>query len=286
MATKSKDDVTIESPFRPDVLKGQVVLITGGASGIGFAISKWLGRHGAKISIMGRRRNVLDQATQILNQEGIEAAGFQGDVRKEEDGAAVVQQTLSLFGKIDILVNCAAGNFLCSAEDLTPKGFRTVMEIDTIGSFIMCKAVLPFFKKAGKGNIINITATLHYGATPLQLHAAAAKSAMDVMTRTLALEWGKFSVRVNGIAPGPIADTEGMSRLRGAASDDLIAEMIPLKRMGRVDDIGVAAVYLASGPSFFQSGDTMVVDGGASLYRKAAIPDEVYEMLKAQKSKL
>jgi len=114
-----------ESPFKPDILKGKVALITGGASGIGFEISTQLGKHGASVAVMGRRKQVLQSAVSVLQSLSIPAVGFEGDVRKQEDAARVVDLTFKHFGRIDILVNAAAGNFLAAAEDLSPNGFRT-----------------------------------------------------------------------------------------------------------------------------------------------------------------
>ncbi|KAK1587953.1 hypothetical protein Q3G72_018624 [Acer saccharum] len=143
---------------------------------------------------MGRRKQVLDSALQSL---GIKAVGFVGDVRKQEDAKRVQESTFKHFGRLDILVNAAAGNFLVSAEDLSPNGFKTVMDIDSIGTFTMCYEALKYLKKGGPGRgsssdgtILNISATLHYTASWYQIHVSAAKAAIDSITRNLALEWG------------------------------------------------------------------------------------------------
>ncbi|KAI3844862.1 hypothetical protein MKX03_035873 [Papaver bracteatum] len=141
----------MESPFKVDIVKGKVALITGGGSGIGFEITKELGKHGASVAIMGRRKSVLDSAVSSLRSLGIQAIGFQGDVRNQEDATRVVDATFEHFGRIDILVNAAAGNFLVPAEDLSPNGFKTVMEIDTVGTFGMCHEALKYIKKGGPG---------------------------------------------------------------------------------------------------------------------------------------
>ncbi|RZC63302.1 hypothetical protein C5167_025065 [Papaver somniferum] len=132
----------MESPFKVDIVKGKVALITGGGSGIGFEITKEFGKHGASVAIMGRRKSVLDSAVLSLRSLGIQAIGFQGDVRNQEDATRVVDATFEHFGRIDILVNAAAGNFLVPAEDLSPNGFKTVMDIDTVGTFRMCHEAL------------------------------------------------------------------------------------------------------------------------------------------------
>jgi len=204
---------------------------------------------------------------------------FAGDVRDANSCADAVKYTVEQCGRLDILINGAAGNFLAEAKTLKPKGFKTVMEIDTMGTFNMCHSAHPALAKS-KGCVINISATLQYGATWYQVHASAAKSAIDSMTRTLALEWGVDRIRVNGIAPGPIAGTPGMAKLApgidGEAIQEMIAEGIPLGRMGYGIDIGMAAVFLSCDKSGgFITGDTLVVDGGEWLYKPPMVPREM-----------
>jgi len=257
-----------ESPFKPGILKGKVALITGGGSGIGYEIARQLGRHGAKISIMGRREGPLKDAVSTLSAEGIDATFNTGDVRNFDDCKRVVDQTVAKYGRLDILVNNAAGNFLAVAEDLTPKGFKTVVEIDTFGVFHMCHASFEHLKKSGDALIINITATLHYGATFWQSHASAAKAAIDSLTRSYGLEWGDYGIRVVGIAPGPIADTAGMLKLSGgAAPDKHLLKAIPLRKLGRKWDIAMTSLFLASEAGSLITGETIVVDGGQYLIR-------------------
>ncbi|PPS09557.1 hypothetical protein GOBAR_AA11081 [Gossypium barbadense] len=262
-----------ESPYKADVVKGKVCLITGGGSGIGFEISTQFGKHGASVAIMGRRKQVLDAAVSSLHSLGINfksrsnctclvpektdcspAVGYEGDVRKQEDARRVVESTVKNFGCLDILVNAAAGNFLVSAEDLSPNGFRTVIDIDSVGTFTMCHETLKYLKKGGHGrnssrggSILNITATLHYTASWYQIHVAAAKAAVDSITRNLALEWGTdYDIRVNGIAPGPIGDTPGMSKLVPDEIKSKTREVMPPYKIGEKWDIAMAALYLVS----------------------------------------
>ncbi|KAI3943506.1 hypothetical protein MKW92_004479 [Papaver armeniacum] len=254
----------MESPFKVDIVKGKVALITGGGSGIGFEITKEFGKHGAS-AIIGRRKSLLDSAVSSLRSLGIQAIGFQGDVRNQEDATRVVDATFEHFGRIDILVNAAAGNFLVPAEDLSPNGFKTIMDIDIVGTFRMCHEALKYIKKggpgreaAGGGTILNISATLHYTATWYQIHVSAAKAAIDDMTRSLALEWGTdYDIRVNGIAPGPIGGTPGLSKLdpnvmKNNHSGTPLHQFIT----GEKWDIAMAALYLASDAAI------LVVDGG------------------------
>ncbi|XP_047148235.1 peroxisomal 2,4-dienoyl-CoA reductase [(3E)-enoyl-CoA-producing]-like [Vigna umbellata] len=183
------------------------------------------------------------------------AVGFEGDVRKQEDAERVVESTFKHFGRIDILVNAAAGNFLVSAEDLSPNGFRTVLDIESVGTFTMCREALKYLKKGGEGrsnssgggSIINISATLHYTASWYQIHVSAAKAAVDATTRNLALEWGTdYDIRVNGIAPGPISDTPGMSKLAPDEISSKARDYMPLYKLGEKWDIAMTALFLAS----------------------------------------
>ncbi|WJX93264.1 2,4-dienoyl-CoA reductase [(2E)-enoyl-CoA-producing] [Trifolium repens] len=271
-----------ESPFKSNILKGKVALITGGASGIGFEISTQFGKHGASVALMGRRKQVLQSAVSVLQSLSIPAVAFEGDVRKQQDAARVIESTFKHFGKIDILVNAAAGNFLAAAEDLSPNGFRTVLDIDSVGTFTMCHEALKYLKKGGPGRssssggaIINISATLHYTASWYQIHVSAAKAAVDATTRNLALEWGTdYDIRVNGIAPGPISGTPGMSKLAPEEIGSKARDEMPLYKLGEKWDIAMAALYLVSDAGKFINGDIMVVDGGLWLSRPRHLPKE------------
>ncbi|GAB4854725.1 hypothetical protein Ancab_023311 [Ancistrocladus abbreviatus] len=277
----------MDSPFKPDILKGKVALLTGGGSGIGFEISTQFGKHGASIAIMGRRKEVLDSAVSALQSLGIPAIGFEGDVRKPEDASRVVESAFSHYGRIDILVNAAAGNFLVSAEDLSSNGFRTVLDIDSVGTFTMCREALKYLKKGAPGRslssggiILNISATLHYTASWYQIHVSAAKAAVDATTRNLALEWGTdYDIRVNGIAPGPIGDTPGMSKLAPQEIENSARESMPLFKIGERWDIAMAALYLASDAGKFVNGTTLVVDGGLWLSSPRRLPKDAVRQL-------
>ncbi|QCD85947.1 peroxisomal 2,4-dienoyl-CoA reductase [Vigna unguiculata] len=278
----------MESPFKAGILKGKVALITGGASGIGFEISTQFGKHGASVALMGRRKQVLHSAVSVLQSLAIPAVGFEGDVRKQEDAERVVESTFKHFGRIDILVNAAAGNFLVSAEDLSPNGFRTVLDIDSVGTFTMCREALKYLKKGGEGrssssgggSIINISATLHYTASWYQIHVSAAKAAVDATTRNLALEWGTdYDIRVNGIAPGPISDTPGMSKLAPDEISSKARVYMPLYKLGEKWDIAMTALFLASDAGKFINGDTVIVDGGLWLSRPRHLAKEAVKQV-------
>ena len=270
------------SPFRPDCLSNKVALVTGGGSGICFEIVRQLLLHGcAGAVICGRREAFLIRASQSLSLDSGKTCMYKVcDVRDAGACVDAVKYALEKFGRLDILVNGAAGNFLAEASALKPKGFKTVMEIDTQGTFNMCHAAFPGLKAGGGGAVINISATLQYGATWFQCHASAAKAAVDSLTRSLALEWGSDAIRVNGIAPGPIADTPGTTKLAPGLDEEdvnnMAIESIPIGRMGTTFDIGMAAVFLCSeGSGSFVTGDVMVVDGGQWMYKPPMVPREM-----------
>ncbi|MEM9192508.1 MAG: SDR family oxidoreductase [Myxococcota bacterium] len=251
------------SVFRDDVLSGKVALVTGGGSGICKGITRALLAHGADAAIVGRKADRLQAAAEEMGKEtGRSCLPVPADVRDTEAVEAMVDATLERFGRIDVLVNGAAGNFLAPAAQLSYNGFRTVMEIDAQGTFNVSKAVFDRRFRDHGGTILNISATLHYGATPLQVHASAAKAAVDSLTRSFALEWAASNIRVVGIAPGPIDDTEGASRLVPLGMKEKIEEMIPIKRFGRVEEIASLAVFLSTEAASLITGTTIVADGG------------------------
>ena len=213
------------SIFNNDLFLGKVALITGGATGIGRGIAEALARHGADVAIVSRRQeNLTTAAEQIVACTGRRCLPLVADVRHPEAVVSAVNRAVEELGKLDIVVNNAAGNFICASADLSPNGFGTVIDIDAKGTWNVSRAAYQATLKERGGQILNISATLHYGGTPGQVHVAAAKAAVDALTRTLAVEWGPRGIRVNAIAPGPIGDTEGASagcfRVRSAGRRD------------------------------------------------------------------
>jgi len=251
--------------FAPGLLSGHVALITGGGTGICRGIAAAFARLGADVCITSRKPDVIERAAGELSAaSGRSVLGVAGDVRNPDDVNRVIGRALDAFGKLDTLVNGAAGNFLSPAAALSPNGFRTVVDIDLVGTFIASRAAFEALSKTGDGLVLNISATLHYHGTPLQIHAAAAKAGVDAVTRNLAVEWGRFGVRACGIAPGPIGDTEGMRRLapKDSAAADKAFASIPAGRMGTIDEIAAAAVFLRSHAARYITGHVLVVDGG------------------------
>jgi len=253
-----------ETIFVNDFLKNHVAFVTGGGTGITGGIARVLAEAGASVALVSRKLEHLEPAAQAINENGGRAVPVVADVRSPEEVERAISTTIEHFGKIDIVVNGAAGNFLCKAEELSPNGFGTVVDIDLKGTFNVCRAAFAQLKEH-RGQILNISATLHYLGTPMQLHVSAAKAGVDALTRNLAVEWGRYGIRVNGIAPGPIEDTEGMSRLVPEPIKERLRKNIPLGRFGRIADIERAALFLCSDAASFINGAILVVDGGLWL---------------------
>ena len=247
--------------FADGVLNGRVAFVTGGGTGITGGVARAFAEAGAAVALVSRKLEHLQPAADAINNNGGKAIAVVADVRQPEAVEKAVAQTIEELGKIDIVVNGAAGNFLCKAEELSPNGFGTVVDIDLKGTFNVCRAAFTQLKEH-RGQILNISATLHYLGTPMQLHVSAAKAGVDALTRNLAVEWGRYGIRVNAIAPGPIGDTEGMKRLVPEPIKEKLRQRIPLGRFGEIADIERAAIFLCSEAAGYINGTVMVVDGG------------------------
>jgi peroxisomal 2,4-dienoyl-CoA reductase len=258
--------------FADGILSERVAFVTGGGTGITGGVARALAGAGARVALVSRSIEHLETAAALIGEAGGEAFPFAADVRDFAEVERAVAATVERFGGIDIVVNGAAGNFLCPAEKLSPNGFGTVVDIDLKGTFNVCRAAFDELKKR-RGQILNISATLHYLGTPYQLHVSAAKAGVDALTRNLAVEWGAHGIRVNAIAPGPIADTEGMSRLVPPDIKERLRRKIPLGRFGLIRDIEQCALFICSDAASFINGAVIVVDGGHWLNGKV-ISDE------------
>ena len=258
--------------FAPSLLEDKVALITGGGTGICRGIAHAFADHGCNVAIASRTMEHLEPTRDELRAKGVRAFARTADVRDAAAVGEMVEAVMSELGRIDVVVNGAAGNFVCLAEDLSPNGFGTVVDIDLKGTFNVSRAALPHLKARG-GSVVNISATLPYLGTMGQAHASAAKAGVDSLTRTLAVEWGPHGIRVNGIAPGPIHGTEGVRRLTNERSRAIALKNCPLGRMGTTADIANAALFLVSDAASYVNGVTLVVDGGLWL-RSARILGE------------
>jgi len=251
-----------ESIFRSGLLAGKVAFVTGGGSGIGAGIAKRLAAQGARVGLLGRRAEKLEAVAEEIAAAGGEASVHAADVRDYAALEAAVNACAGRFGRLDVLVNSAAGNFLAPAAGLSANGFRAVIDIDLCGTFNASRAAFAHLSKT-RGAILSVTATQADVPTPLQCHAGAAKAGIAKLTRDLALEWARFGVRVNAVAPGPIEDTEGMARLAPPGVD--LQARVPLGRWGTIFEICEAATFLLSPAASWITGTTLLVDGGTEL---------------------
>ncbi|NXS52377.1 DECR2 reductase, partial [Brachypteracias leptosomus] len=208
----------------------------------------------------------LQASKKLVAATGQQCLPLSIDVRQPQTIVAAVDEALKEFKRIDILINNAAGNFLCPASALSFNAFKTVIDIDTMGTFNTSKVLFEKYFRDHGGVIVNITATLSYRGQALQVHAGAAKAAIDAMTRHLAVEWGPNNIRVNSLAPGPITGTEGYRRLGGKfAEEGSLFKTIPLQRAGNKTEIAHSTLFLASPLSSYVTGTTLVADGGSWL---------------------
>ena len=275
---------TNPSVFRPGLFDGQIALVTGGGSGIGRGIADLLAALGAHVVLASRKLERVEAAAAEIIASGGKASAKAVDVRSADLVRTMVAEVSDAHGRIDLLVNNAAGNFYAPSETLSENAWKSVIEIDLYGTFFCSQAVLPVMKAQGGGSIVNISMTLHYRGWPLMAHATAAKAGIDALTKTLSLEWAKYGVRMNAVAPGPIP-TEGVRKAftPPPAADgvpDVFAvekalesyaqKMIPLRRWGSPADIANMVAFLASPGGSWITGAIMVVDGGEWLAKPAA----------------
>lgn len=247
------------SVFAENLLAGRVAFVTGGGSGIGRGIALRLAAQGAKVALFGRTAEKIES---VARETGGRA--FAGDVRQYPVVEQAIKSTVEAFGRLDIVINSAAGNFLAPAATLSANGFRSVIDIDLCGTFNTSRAAFEHLSKNG-GSIVSITATQAEIPTPLQCHAGAAKAGIEKLTRDLALEWAKSGIRVNAVAPGPIEDTEGMSRLAPGDAATKFKNRVPLGRYGKIEEVADAVLFLVSPAGAYVTGTTLLIDGGTSL---------------------
>ena len=270
--------------FAPGLFKGKTVFVTGGGSGINLGIAKNFAALGANVGICGRTQAKLDAAAEELRALGARVCAVAADVRDIKALEAAFARTREELGPIDVLVCGAAGNFLVQAENLSANGFRTVIDIDLLGSFHASRAAFEQLKET-KGTILFISAGMALTPHAYQVHVGAAKAGIDMMMRNLALEWGRYGIRANSIVPGPIEGTEGMKRLASPQAMETMRALIPAGRLGSVDDIGQAALFLASPLAAYITGCVVVCDGGSSLAGSARFNAGAEKVLQEQAGK-
>ena len=248
-------------------LAGKTAFVAGASSGINLAIAQRFARAGAKVVLLSRSPEKIAAAAATITGQAI---GLAGDVRDYAAVEAALKRAHDEFGPIDIVLSGAAGNFVAPALGMSANGFKTVVDIDLIGTFNVLRASFEFLNRPG-ASLISITAGQAVRPTMFQAHVCAAKAGINMLTKCLAMEWGPAGVRVNAISPGPIADTEGMARLAPTPEAEArVKTRVPLRDYGTKDDIADMAIFLASDSSRYVTGSIMNVDGGSELGDAAA----------------
>lgn len=247
--------------YKDGLFTGKTVFVAGGTSGINLGIAEAFAAAGARLSLISRSQDKVDAAVQHIETLGAKAMGVAADVRQFDAVKAAFDKTEQQFGKVDVVISGAAGNFLAAAADLSANGFKVVVDIDLLGTFNVLRASLDHLAK--NTAIVNISAPQSTKAVPMQSHVCAAKAGIDQLTRCLAIEWGPRGIRVNAIQPGPIEDTEGMARL--APTPDYRAKTeraVPLGRFGTKSEVADLALFLCSDAARYITGAIIPCDGG------------------------
>ncbi len=244
---------------------GTTVFVGGGTSGINLGIAEGFAAAGARVAVMSRSKEKVDAAVTRLRALGAEATGTAADVRDYEATSAALRQAHEAFGDIDVLVSGAAGNFPAAARDMSPNAFRSVVEIDLLGSYHVLRAAYPLLRKPG-AVVIHVSAPQAFLPMALQSHVCAAKAGVDMLTRVLAIEWGGDGIRVNSVVPGPIEGTEGMTRLAPTPeAREIVRTTVPAGRWGIPRDVADVCLLLASPLAAYVTGVVLPADGGWSL---------------------
>lgn len=243
---------------------GKHVFVAGASSGINLAIAHGFGAEGAKIVVISRSAEKIEAAAQGLRDAGVDAIGIACDVRDYAGLEAAFAAAAEKYGPIDVLISGAAGNFLAPALKVSANAFKTVIDIDLLGTYNVFRASFEHLVKPG-ASLIAITAGQAVRPSSFQIHACAAKAGVNMVTKCLALEWGPAGVRVNAISPGPIADTEGMKRLADPEREAKIKKSLALRDYGEKADIAEAAMWLSSAAAKYVTGTILNVDGGSDL---------------------
>lgn len=276
-------DPSLYDCLKQDCLKGSSAFITGGASGIGLSIAYCLAALGANVGICGRRADKLSQAKEELSQYGGKVSTHVVDVRVAEAVSDAVEKCREENGPISFLVCSAAGNFVAPAEAMSANAFKTVVDIDLLGTFHTAKAAFEQLK-ATKGSAVFISAGQAFAPFYGQSHVGSAKAGIEMLMQTLALEWGEHSIRVNCIVPGPTANTRGMEVLSGDEEENFWLSIIPLGRLGQSSEIANLAAYLATPLASFITGTSIRVDGGQNLTGSTRFNEQVVRSLSAMEA--
>ena len=251
--------------FRDRIFDGRVAVITGGGTGLGRAFAHRFSELGAKVVLASRDPGHLHPTRDEIVAKGGAAIAVPTDIRVPEQVEALMKTAHDTYGSIDILINNAAGNFLCRAEKLSYNGWRAVVDIVLNGSFFCCRAAFPYMQRQNYGRILSILATYASGASPGTIHSASAKAGVQAMIRTLAVEWARYGIRANGIAPGSFPTEGASSRLWLGSQEEAaqrIKKTVPVPRHGRHEELANLAAYLCSEFADYINGETVTIDGG------------------------
>lgn len=255
----------MQSALRENLLTGKVAFVAGGTSGINLEIARRYAQAGAAVAVLSRKQDKVDAAVAELEALGTKACGFAADVRNYEAVEAALRGTAEKLGKIDIVLSGAAGNFPAPVLGMSANAFKSVVDIDLLGTFHVLRASYAYLNIPG-ASLISITAGQAVNPMMFQAHVCAAKAGINMLTKVLAMEWGPMGVRVNAISPGPIGDTEGMKRLAPTEeAGEAIKSKLALRRYGTRADIAEMALYLASDSANYITGAILNVDGGTDL---------------------
>ena len=280
--------------FEKNLLNGQTIVITGGGTGLGKSMSRRFGELGANIVISGRRKEKLEETADEFSKLGINVLTCPGDVRKLEDVELMTSQAIDKFGKIDGLLNNAAGNFISPTEMLSPNAFKVVIDIVLMGTWNCTSTIGKEMIKNKKGNVLSIVTTYAWTGSPYVVPSAAAKAGVLAMTRSLAVEWGKYNIRFNAIAPGPFPTKGAWSRLMPPGFEDFedgMKNKIPMKRFGERHELENLASYLMSDGSAYINGEVVTIDGGewlagaAEFSQLSKIPDSMWKAMAERRKK-
>jgi NAD(P)-dependent dehydrogenase (short-subunit alcohol dehydrogenase family) len=252
--------------FSERIFSGRTAVITGGGTGLGRAFALRFSELGARVVLASRTMDHLVPTRDEICAAGGQAIAFSADVRIPEQVESLMKTAADTYGTLDILINNAAGNFLCRAERLSYNGWRSVVDIVLNGSFFCSRAAFPFMQQQNYGRILNILATYAFSASPGTIHSAAAKAGVLAMTRTLAVEWARYNIHANAIAPGSFPTEGASARLWVGQNDEeqRIRGKVPAGRHGRHEELANLAAYLCSGYADYINGETVTIDGGMS----------------------
>jgi len=279
--------------FESGLLKGKSIIITGGGTGLGKSMATRFAELGADLVITSRRQNVIDETAEELREFGGKVLAISCDVRDPEAVQSMVNETVSQFGKIDILLNNAAGNFISPTEDLSPNAFKTVVDIVLNGTFNCTQAVGKVMREKDGGVILNIVTTYAWTGSGYVVPSACAKAGVLAMTRSLAVEWAKYGIRSVAIAPGPFPTEGAWSRLvpPGLGIKKKMINRVPLKRVGEHHELANLASYLVSDQAGYINGEVVTIDGGEWLQGAGEmnglekIPKTVWKLMRMNRKK-